>query len=159
MTSRSIRIILVISVVFNVFVVGAAVGGAYRWLSVGQHIKHPNPQQRGLRFAASQLTAAQQMTFRAALREARRESQPMIEAARAGRTETIQALGSATFDQAAASAALARTRDADFAFRKRVEDAIVGFAQTLSPEDREKFVLGLEERGPLRRAVAPPTKR
>jgi uncharacterized membrane protein len=158
MTSRGVKIVLVLSVVFNIFVVGAAVGGAYRWLSVGQESRSPHVQQRGLRFAASDLSPALQLAFRASLRETRSGSSALIDAGRSGRTEAIQTLLAPQFDKGAASAALARTREADFAFRKRVEEAIVDFAETLSPDEREKFVMGLEQRGPLRRAAAPPAK-
>jgi uncharacterized membrane protein len=159
MTSRGMKIVLAMSIVFNVFVVGAAVGGAYRWFSVGQESRNSRPQQRGLQFAASGLSPAQQMAFRTALREVRRGSGALIDTARNGRTETVQTLIAPRFDKEAVSAALTRTRDADFAFRKRIEDTIVDFAQTLSPDDREKFVIGLQERGPLRRAAAPAVKK
>jgi uncharacterized membrane protein len=56
-------------------------------------------------------------------------------------------------DKAAIDADLAKIRNADMALRSRLEQAIVDFAETLSPAERQTFVEGLRQRsGMLRRA-------
>jgi uncharacterized membrane protein len=49
-------------------------------------------------------------------------------------------------DPVAINAELTKARDADFALRTRIEQTIVSFAESLSPDDRKALVDGLKKR-------------
>lgn len=143
------KVVTVVSLVLNVFLIGAVVGGLYGWMSYERHAKVT--QQRGLRFAASELSPERQLAFAEALKAARRDpdSRALAAAARAGRMEVAQALLASDFDAAALTAALSRTRDADIHLRARVEATVAAFATTLRPDERVKLVDAMQRHGPL----------
>jgi len=149
---RSLKLLCIVSLVLNIFLLGAIAGGAYRWLAGASSVAAAQP--RGVRFAAEELSNERQKQFRLALRQARRDAAPLIESARDGRQQVAGLLGAPQFDRSAVEAALAQTRASDTALRARVEDAVVGFAATLTPQERVAFVDALTHRGPL--YVAPP---
>jgi uncharacterized membrane protein len=144
---------LVVSLVLNVFLLGALGGGAYTW--VAKQRAATVAQQRGLRFAASELTEARRQQLRDALRQTRRDAMPLIVAARQGRIDIAQAFAAPQFDQAALDDALSRTRIADSTLRGKLEDTIAQYAATLTPEERVKLVDALERHGPLHVGPAP----
>lgn len=146
MTGRSLKFALVVSLVINVFLLGAIAGGMYRWFA---HEHASVAQQRGLRFAASELSAQRQKQFRVELRRARRDAAPLIEASRDGRREIAQLLAAPQLDRDALDAALARTREADVAVRTRIEATVTDFAASLSPQERLKLVDAMRRHGPL----------
>lgn len=139
---------LTLSLILNVFLLGAVGGGLYRWQTRQQQAV----EQRGLRFAASELSESRQAQFKLDLKAMRRDNfrHGLGRAAREGRLDVIAALSATPFDVNALNAALARTRDADVAVRTRIEAVVSNFAATLTPEERAKLVDGLERRGPLR---------
>ena len=151
-----LRRYIVVSIVLNVFLLGALGSGLYRWHA--QQTRLETLQQRGLRFAADQLPAERQKAFAAALRETRRDpqSRALALAARDGRREIAQLLAAPQLDQAAVRDALSRTRDADFALRAKIETTVAAFAATLTPSERLQMVDAMERHGPLR-PVAPST--
>ena len=149
-----LKTFLVISLVLNVFLLGTLGGGTYRWIM--KERAAVIAQQRGLRFAAAELTEARQEQLREALRQNRRDSLPLILSARQGRLDIAQLLAEPQFDQAALDAALARTREADSTLRGRIEETVAHFAGTLTPDERVKLVDALERHGPLH--VGPPPK-
>src|SRR5690349_18589076 len=110
MTGRSLKIVLIASIVLNVFLLGAIAGGVYRWVT---HEHVVLAQQRGLRFAAAELSPERQKQLRTALRRTRRNAMPLIEASREGRRDVAQLLAAPHLDRGALDAALARTREAD----------------------------------------------
>ncbi|WP_181360519.1 periplasmic heavy metal sensor [Variovorax sp. WS11] len=148
-----------VSLVLNLFLAGAIAGGAWRWWTVEVERAAAAPaapaaaataaQPRGLRFAADELSSEQRRAFRLGLREARREVASSIQAAREGRQEVLRLLAAPQLDQAAVTAALARTRDADMVSRARVEASVIDFATRLSPPEREKLAEGLARRSTL----------
>jgi len=148
----ALKKLLTVSVVLNVFLVGAIVGGTYKWMtrSAGSALA----QQRALRFAASELSEARRAQFAAAIQQARRESQPLVDGGRAGRLDVIRTLSAPQFDPAALNEALARTRAADAALRARLEQTVAGFAGNLSFPERLKLVDTMK-RGSLRVVPAP----
>ena len=150
-----LKTVLIVSLVLNIFLLGAIAGGTYRW--VAKQKAEVVAQQRGLRFAAAELPQARRDQLREALRQTRRDSLPLIINARAGRLDVVQALAAPQFDRAALDAALARTREADMAVRARVETTVADFANTLTPEERLKLVDALQQHGPLH--VGPPPKK
>jgi uncharacterized membrane protein len=154
-TPKRFKVALAISVLLNVFLLGAIGGGAYRWFAVERTAA---AQPRGLRFAADGLDGEQRRQFLQGLRAARRAAAEDMEAAREGRHQVEQLLRQPRFDREQLAAALARTREADVAVRGRLEGSVVDFAATLSPGEREKLADALVQRGPLRAAPARPAK-
>ncbi|RUY01598.1 periplasmic heavy metal sensor [Mesorhizobium sp. M2A.F.Ca.ET.040.01.1.1] len=92
----------------------------------------------------------------AALREVRRESRDVILDAQAARREAANLLQQPTLDSNALAAALERARNADVTVRARLEQRIVEFAASGSPDDRQLLADAL-----LRRAgrQPPPAKK
>ncbi|MFL9867143.1 periplasmic heavy metal sensor [Paraburkholderia fungorum] len=157
MNGRSWKIVLVASLVLNVFLVGAIVGGAYQWFAAhgamtpAQAQAQAQAQQRtALRFAAETLSAERQKSFLDGLKKARREGHEFARDGREGRHEVLRLLAAPQFDRAALDAALARTREADSSLRAQVEGSVADFAATLSPEERVEFADSLKLRGQWR---------
>jgi len=157
MNSRSVRVLVIVSVLLNVFLIGGIVGGGYRWVAAQRSVAEQ--QARPLRFAADGLSQERQQQFADDLRQARRDSRTLAQDSREGRLDVAQVMAAPQFDPAALDAALARTRNADMALRIRVEQTIATFAASLSPEERVIFADGLKRDGLLRVAPAPPEKK
>jgi uncharacterized membrane protein len=160
MTSRSLKSLLVISIVVNIFLVGGIAGGVYRWKAAQESAQgsHPAPApvsaQRGLRFVLQELAPPQRRAFRAALRDTRRDAAPLIEASREGRREVLRLLSAPELDRAAIDDALARTREADVGLRARIETTVVEYAATLPVDKRAELVDVLTHRPAQRRTEA-----
>ncbi len=153
MSPRAIKMLLAASLALNFFILGAAAGAGYMW----QARERPQAEaQRGLRFAAAELSPEQRRAFRQALAEARRQAADDTATARTSREAAARLLAAEPLNAAAVETELARVRAADMALRSRLEQAIVGYAATLSPADRERLVDGLRGRGAmLRQGPAP----
>jgi len=145
MNDVSLRRWLIASLVLNVFIVGAVAGGAARWWFTERSVAAAEPS-RGLRHAADDLPAEQRRSFLVGLRNARRAVAEPLQAAREGRQEVLRLLRGPRFEADAVAQTLARTRAADMAARERFEAAVVDFATTLSPPDRQKLADGLARR-------------
>ena len=150
MNKQKPKWLLIASLTLNLFLIGGIAGGAYRLFWSDHATLAEKPTQRGLRFAADDLTMEQRMAFRKILRETRREARPLIEAAKEKRAEVHKLLAASTFDRQAVNSAISQTREADIALRMRIEDALVNFAETLPQQERIKLAEGLAKRGPLR---------
>jgi uncharacterized membrane protein len=151
MSPRAIKLLLAASLAVNIFVLGAAAGAGYMWQA---RERTPAEAQRGgLRLAAAKLSPEQRRAFRQALIEARRQAASEIETARTSREAATKLLAAEPLDGAAVETELANARAADMALRSRLEQAIVGYAATLSPADREVLVDGLRGRGAMLRRV------
>ncbi|TKB13759.1 MAG: periplasmic heavy metal sensor [Mesorhizobium sp.] len=118
------------SLVLNVFLIGAVAGGA-GWL-----IGKSNPGY-SLESAGGRLPAADRKAFRQALREVRREARAVILDGQQARREAANLLQQPTLDKTALTAALERARTADATIRSRLEQRIVEFAASSSPQDRK----------------------
>ncbi|REE21581.1 MULTISPECIES: periplasmic heavy metal sensor [unclassified Paraburkholderia] len=156
MNSRSWKVVLVASLVLNVFLVGAIVGGAYQWFAARGATAPVLAQQRALRFAAQTLSAERQKAFIDGLKDARREGRQYAREGREGRREVLRLLAAPQFDRAALDAALERTRQADSHLRAQVEGSVADFAATLSPEERVQFADSLKVRGQWREPATTP---
>ena len=140
---------LIASVILNAFLLGGIAAGAYKMLGNGG----PPFEERGggsLRFAADELPLAQKKLFKKSMRESRRAALPLMKASGDARKEVIKQLAAPTLDKPEIENALARVREADRAVRIHMEEALVHFAETLSPQDRQKLTEGLAKKGPLR---------
>ncbi|MGN6320072.1 periplasmic heavy metal sensor [Trinickia sp.] len=153
MTTRAIKVLCIGSVALNIFLVGAIVGGAYRWFASHDTAKvaaAPAAAPQALRFAAQELSPERQRQFLDALRQARREVRPLVKQARDDRHDVLQRVAAPQFDRQALDSALAATRDADRAVRERVETAVADFVATLTPAERTTFAQSLRLRGQWR---------
>jgi uncharacterized membrane protein len=160
MTTRAIKALCVGSLVLNVFLVGAIVGGTYRWF-MGQRAQSAATSARpvapqALRFAAQGLSPERQQQFLDALKQARRDAKPLAQQAREGRREVLRLVAAPQLDRQALDGALASTRRADGALRERIEAAVADFVATLTPAERVTFAQGLTLRGQWRQ---PPEKK
>ena len=145
MNDLSLKRWLIVSLVVNVFVLGAVAGGAARWWLAERSVAAAEPP-RGLRHAADDLAAEQRRSFLLGLRNARRAVAEPLQTAREGRQEVLRLMREPRFEAEAVAQTLARTRAADIAARERFEAAVVDFASTLSPADRQKLADGLARR-------------
>jgi uncharacterized membrane protein len=157
MNGRSWKVVLAASLVLNVFLVGAIVGGAYQWFAAHGATAPVLAQQRALRFAAQTLSAERQKAFIDGLKDARRDGRQYAREGREGRREVLRLLAAPQFDRAALDAALERTREADSHLRAQVEGSVADFAATLSPEERVQFADSLKVRGQWREPAPAPT--
>ncbi|RUZ80756.1 periplasmic heavy metal sensor [Mesorhizobium sp. M7A.F.Ca.US.006.01.1.1] len=147
MSPRWIRGLVIASVVLNVFLAGALVGGAV-WLRNAK-------TGVSLETAGRQLPDQDRKAFRLALRQVRVESRQIILDGQQARQEAANLLQQPVLDKAALSAALERARNADATVRTRLEQAIVDFAANTSPENRSVLAQALLRHMERRAAVAP----
>lgn len=153
MSPRTLKIICVVSILLNIFLLGAAIGGA-AWVKA----RHPMIGVGSIRVAGSALPPDERRAFRQALREARLEMRPTAMAGRQARAEAAALLSAPTLDQAKLADALARIRAADVAIRAHVEERAIAFAAMLPPDERAKLAEGIERRRPRVAAVATETR-
>jgi len=153
MSPRSLKIICAVSILLNVFMLGAVIGGV-AWVGT----RHPMIGVGSIRIAGSELPRDERRTFRRVLRDARREMRPTVMAGRQARADTAALLRAPTLDQAALTDALSRVRIADFAIRAHVEARAVGFVASLPPTERAKLADGIERRRARAGAMATETQ-
>ncbi|RFU48486.1 periplasmic heavy metal sensor [Paraburkholderia sp. DHOC27] len=159
MNGRSWKILVIASLVLNVFLLGGIAGGAYQWFAGHSGTAKGPAQRTALRFAAEDLSADRQRQFVEALKAARRVGRDYAQAGREGRREVLDVLSAPQLDRAALDAALQRTRAADSDLRAQVESGVADFAATLTPDERIKFVDGLKRAGQWREAPLTPAQK
>ncbi|RWO74580.1 MAG: periplasmic heavy metal sensor [Mesorhizobium sp.] len=147
MSTRWVRGLVIASVVLNVFLAGAFVGGAV-WLRNAK-------TGVSLESAGRQLPDQDRKAFREALRQVRVQSRQIILDGQQARQEAADLLQQPAMDEAAVSAALERARNADATVRTRLEQAIVDFAANTSLENRSVLAQALLRHMERRAAVAP----
>ncbi|MCF6126438.1 periplasmic heavy metal sensor [Mesorhizobium sp. M7A.F.Ca.CA.001.07.2.1] len=147
MSTRWVRGLVIASVVLNVFLAGAFVGGAV-WLRNAK-------TGVSLESAGRQLPDQDRKAFREALRQVRVQSRQIILDGQQARQQAADLLQQPVMDKAAVSAALERARNADATVRTRLEQAIVDFAANTSPENRSVLAQALLRHMERRAAVAP----
>lgn len=152
MSDRARTIVLAISLAFNVFIVGAAVGGAYMWHASGLH-RHAITARGGLGRAAEKLPVAERKAFRHMLSQTRKEAASDVVAARSGRRELLQLMTADPIDRHAIDAQLSAIRQADSALRAKLEKTVIDFFETLTPSERQTFVEGLRGHGAMLRGL------
>lgn len=141
--SRGVKILLIASLVLNIFLVGAIVGGVWRWT-------HGYGTRVGWRIqAADALEPAQRRQFRAAMRQTALASRGLVIEGRQARAEAATLYVQPNFDGAAVSAQLDRARRADVELRTRLERRVVDFSAGLPLAERQKLADALRQ-GPLR---------
>ncbi len=149
MSKPLVRGLIIASVVLNVFLVGAIVGGGL-WLK-----KARAGNGFSLAVAGRQLPEADRKAFRRALRQVRIESHQTIVDGQQARQDAAELLQQPSLDPKALSAALERARNADVTVRTRLEQAIVAFAENTTPENRKVLAAALMRHMERRAAIAP----
>lgn len=139
MTTRKLQIALVVSLLMNLFLAGAVVGGA-AWIKARQ----PMIAAGSLRVAGAELPVEQRRAFREALRETRRSLKATTRDAKAARTQAAALLRAPVLDQNALNATLARVRADDLIVRTALEQRAIAFAATISPADRARLAERME---------------
>jgi uncharacterized membrane protein len=153
------KVLLAVSLVLNLFVIGAVIGV----LVIRQHALAQAGAVDPVMSAANALPADKRDAFRAAMAARLQSLRPQLRDARIARRAAMARLQLEPFDRAAASADLARGRADDAAARGQVEEAILDFAATLPVDQRAALAKGLGRAAltrwiashPGRRAPAP----
>lgn len=143
---KYLKPLLVVSVLFNVFLIGGVGGGLYHWLANAKPAEAV-VNQHGLRQAMVQLPPARRKELRELLRQNRADSQPLIMAGREARLDVIKQLEAPTLDREALVTELGKAREADVALRALVDNTLAQFAGTLPRDERQKLVEALYMRG------------
>lgn len=145
MSTRTTKIVLATSLMFNVFILGAA-AGAWFWPWISAAMQRPDP---GLAAVADGLDANQQEAFRQILAKARRDMRADSKTARDARNNLAQLMNQPQLDRNAIDAALEMARTADVRVRAQIEAAVVDFAASLDPKSRAILIEGLAARGQI----------
>jgi uncharacterized membrane protein len=136
---------LIVSVAFNVFLIGGIAGALYRWM--GDEHAILAQQQHNIRYAADQLSPQYQKAYIALLKQQYRDTALFAKEARQGRQNVARLLTTPQLDLQALNLALSHIRDADFNQRRLLEESIVAFAATLPFDERILLAEGLQRRG------------
>ena len=148
-----IRTWLIVSVIFNVFLIGGIAGALYRWK--GDEHAMLAQQHRNIRFAAQDLAPQYRKAYAALLKQQQRNAAPYAKEARQGRQYVAQLLMAPQMDQQAISLALTHIRNAEFEHRRELEEGIVAFAAALPFDERILLAQGLQRRGSFQLPGAP----
>jgi uncharacterized membrane protein len=141
MRPRTLAILLGLSLVLNVFVIGAFVGVFF-----GPTIGLPapgGPRSNPMMAAADRLDPTDRDVFRALMQDEVQRQGPTALDARVARRQAAELLRQPTFDRAAAGAALDRARGDDMQVRQAVENALLDFAGRLDQQGRTILSEGL----------------
>lgn len=134
------KIILIASIVANLFLAGA-LGGA---LVVGSRFVHERGEARrgdrpGMLNAVQAIPPERRQLLRQVMREQAMAARPDLQAAREARRDAARLIGAATYDAAAVEASLKQARDSDLAARAKIDAALATRLAQLTPEDRAAF--------------------
>jgi uncharacterized membrane protein len=143
--------LLIVSLIANIFLIGAIAGGVWRWTH------NPGIGLRGewRRHAAEALPQPQADRFRDTIKSAVRANLGIAHQARAARAEAARLFVQPQFDANAVNARLDQARAADTAFRANLEHALVQFSAGLPQDQRQKMAEALKQ-GPFRQWPAHP---
>ncbi|WP_010172373.1 periplasmic heavy metal sensor [Pseudomonas sp. PAMC 25886] len=150
---KYLKPLLVVSVLFNVFLIGGVGGGLYHWLANTKPAEAV-VNQHGLRQAMVKLPPERRKELRQLLRQNRSDSQPLVLAGREARLDVIKQLEAPTLDREALVTDLGKAREADMALRALVDNTLAQFASTLPRDERQRLVEALYLRGQAKGQVA-----
>lgn len=152
MKGRGFQILLVCSLVLNVFVVGGLIGAGVMWKRAELQRPVPGLGRGGrLRAAARDLAQPYRGELRETVVETMRELRPRIREAREARLEAARLFAAPTLDRAALDGALTRARSADMAVRTGLEASVVRFADRLPQAERVRLIEALTRQQPQAR--------
>lgn len=150
MTSRTLRILLGVSVALNLFALAAAGAAVIRYRAVEARIEAADRPSRNRPPALALVEGVDpdvREHVRETLRQSAREVRPDFEEARLKRRQAIELVRSADFDPVQVRALLEQSRAAELRGRARIESDAVGLLQTLEPDDRAALAPVLTRRG------------
>lgn len=156
MTSKSLKIVLAVSVALNLFAVAGGITYVVNRDRIERRIEDQRrPGREGpLAEVLADLDPAVRQRVRTALRESALAARPDFEAARAARREAIDIAGQPTLDAARVESLLEQSRAAEMRGRTRLESGAVAVLATLTPEERKALAPILQRKGAARRAAA-----
>ena len=156
MTSKSLKIVLAVSVALNLFAVAGGVTYVVNRDRIERRIEDQRrPGREGpLAEVLADLDPAVRQRVRTSLRESALAARPDFEAARAARREAIDIAGQPTLDAARVESLLEQSRSAEMRGRTRLENGAVAVLATLTPEERKALAPILQRKGAARRAAA-----
>ncbi len=150
---KYLKPLLVVSVLFNVFLIGGVGGGLYQWLANTKPAEAV-VNQHGLRQAMVKLPPERRKELRQLLRQNRADSQPLVLAGREARLDVIKQLEAPTLDREALVTDLGKAREADMALRALVDNTLAQLASTLPRDERQRLVEALYMKGQAKGKVA-----
>ncbi len=144
--SNGAKIALAISLVLNVFLVGAGVGAfVFRERLLHDQLKHaPTP----LNVAARELSPDVRARLRDSMRSVALAAKPDFVAARQDRLKAAELAAAPTYDRTAVKTQLDQARDAETRGKNRLEDKLLDFLGTLPQDQRAKLAEALKGRPP-----------
>lgn len=145
MQSRTVKILLGVSMAANIFLVGAGIGAGIAGVRMFRD-RMPN-RPPAVWQAASGLPDNERAMLRQALRERAQAAAPHIREARQARREAAELIARADYDPAAVQAALGRAREAEQKAREQVDTGVIGLIPKLTPEQRRVLADGLVRGG------------
>ncbi len=149
MSNRALTIAVIASLALNLFVVAAA---TTLWIT-RDNVEASVAEQRrpGRRVPMMTIAESFDPAVRDRVRETMRASalaaRPDFEAAREARRSAVEMAGAETFDPAAVSALLDRSRDAELRGRERLERDMITLLGSLDPDDRAALAPALARSG------------
>ncbi len=155
MTERSLKRLLAVSLVLNLFLIGAGAGGSYMAVrALREKAQNHAPPPPPVLEVANKLKEPENSRLREVMRDAALEAAPDFKQAREARRKAVELASAATFDQKAVQAEVERARSAEIAGRRKLESALLNFMSGLSAEERAQVAPVLRRIG-VRKSKAP----
>jgi uncharacterized membrane protein len=134
------RIVLIASVVANVFLVGALIGA----LIIGQRLMHDRGDVRrgdrpGMLNAVQSISPERRQMLREVMREQALKAAPDLRAGRQARRAAAELIAAPTYDAVAVERAFKLARDYETTARAKIDAALATRLGQLSPDDRAAF--------------------
>ena len=142
---RRNTILLIVSLVANVFLIGLIGGTVWHWTHDGGMGLRGGWRAR----VAQSLPAPQAQRLRAEIRDTFKQTMPTLRQGRAARAEAARLFVQPQFDTDAIIARLDQARASDMTLRANLEHRMVRFASTLPQDQRIKMAEALKD-GPFR---------
>ncbi|HEY3815066.1 MAG TPA: periplasmic heavy metal sensor [Caulobacteraceae bacterium] len=150
--SRGLKIVLALSVLLNVFLIGADVAAVLKWRRLMDEGTLRQPTQ--LAIAARTLDPKVHADLRHFMGARSTAIKPDFNVARQDRLQAAAIASAPTFDRAAVSALLAKARAEEASGHMKADEAVLDFMATMPPDQRAKLAEGLKARAPhLKRTV------
>lgn len=138
MNERGWKIAVVVSLVLNLFLIGALAGGAVvAWRAMADRSPTRGEAERPYGAAARELPPAERRVLRQSLRGAAFDARPDLRKARELRREAVRLAAAEDFDRGAVEALLAQARAAELSGRVRVEQGVLDALSEMEREERE----------------------
>jgi uncharacterized membrane protein len=138
LNERGWKIAVVVSLVLNLFLIGAVAGGAVvAWRAMAERSPDRGEAGRALGAAARELPPADRRALRRSVRDAAFDARTDLRKARDLRGEAVRLASAETFDRQAVEALLAEARAAELRGRVRVEQGVLDALEEMDAGSRE----------------------